>query len=64
MTDAMLREWAIGRRSMSQAYGRARMYEHIEKSERESGRSLERSKQIAAATVVKHHNDEQHSSGR
>jgi hypothetical protein len=41
-----------------------RMYEQIKKSERESGRSLERSKEIAAATVVKHHNEEKHSSGR
>jgi hypothetical protein len=41
-----------------------RMYEHIKKSERESGRSEERSKEIAAATVVKHHNEEKHSSGR
>ena len=40
------------------------MYEHIKKSERESGRSLERSKAIAAATVVKHHNKEKHSSGK
>jgi hypothetical protein len=37
-----------------------RMYEHIKRSEREQGRSLERSKAIAAATVVKHHNDEDH----
>ena len=40
-----------------------RMYEHIKKSERESGRSIESSKAIAAATVVKHHNEEKHSSG-
>ena len=33
-----------------------RMYEHIKESEREQGRSEERSKAIAAATVVKHHN--------
>jgi len=39
-------------------------YEHIKRSERESGRSLERSKAIAAATVVKHHNRKKHSSGR
>jgi hypothetical protein len=41
-----------------------RMYEHIKKSERESGRSLERSKAIAAATVVKHHNEDKHPKGK
>ena len=41
-----------------------RLYEHIKKSEREQGRSEERSKEIAAATVVKHHNESKHSSGR
>jgi hypothetical protein len=41
-----------------------RMYEHIKRSERKQGRSMERSKAIAAATVVKHHNEEKHSSGR
>lgn len=41
-----------------------KMYEHIKASERESGKSLERSKAIAAATVVKHHNESKHSSGR
>jgi hypothetical protein len=41
-----------------------RMYEHIKRSERESGRSLERSKEIAAATVVKHHNKKKHASGK
>jgi hypothetical protein len=41
-----------------------RMYEHIKRSERQRGRSLKRSKAIAAATVVKHHNEEEHSSGR
>ena len=40
-----------------------RMYEHIKKSEREQGRSEGRSKEIAAATVVKHHTESQHSSG-
>jgi hypothetical protein len=39
-----------------------RMYEHIKRSERESGKSLERSKAIAAATVVKHHNENDHPS--
>jgi hypothetical protein len=41
-----------------------RMYEHIKESERESGRSLKRSKAIAAATVNKHHNEEGHSSNK
>jgi hypothetical protein len=41
-----------------------RMYEHIKKSERQQGRSEERSKAIAAATVVKHHNESKHSSGK
>ena len=38
-----------------------RMYEHIKKSELEAGRSTKRAKAIAAATVVKHHNEEAHS---
>ena len=37
-----------------------RMYEHIKESEREQGRSMKRAKAIAAATVVKHHNEERH----
>ena len=37
-----------------------RMYEHIKETERDQGRSLERAKEIAAATVVKHHNEERH----
>jgi hypothetical protein len=41
-----------------------RMYEHIKKSELEQGRSKDRAKAIAAATVVKHHNESDHSSGR
>ena len=41
-----------------------KMYEHIKESERESGKSLKTSKAIAAATVVKHHNESEHSSGR
>jgi hypothetical protein len=39
-----------------------RMYEHIKKSEREQGRSMKEAKSIAAATVVKHHNEEGHPS--
>jgi hypothetical protein len=41
-----------------------RMYEHIKKSELEQGRSKERAKEIAAATVVKHHHESDHESGR
>ena len=41
-----------------------RMYEHIKRSEREQGRSLERSKSIAAATVNKHHHEEHHPKGK
>jgi hypothetical protein len=41
-----------------------RMYEHIKQSEREEGRSLERAKAIAAATVNKHHNEKDHPSGK
>ena len=37
-----------------------RMYEHIKESERDQGRSLKRAKAIAAATVVKHHNEKDH----
>jgi hypothetical protein len=40
------------------------MYEHVKESEREQGRSLERSKAIAAATVTKHHNESKHKSGK
>ncbi len=39
------------------------MYEHVKRSERQRGHSLKESKSIAAATVVKHHNKEKHSSG-
>jgi hypothetical protein len=39
-----------------------RMYEHIKASERKQGRSMDRAKAIAAATVVKHHNEEGHAS--
>lgn len=35
-----------------------RMYEHVKESELEQGRPLKRAKAIAAATVVKHHNEE------
>jgi hypothetical protein len=41
-----------------------RMYEHVKVSERKRGRSLKRAKSIAAATVVKHHNEDHHKSGK
>jgi hypothetical protein len=41
-----------------------RMYEHIKSSERRQGRSLERSKAVAAATVVKHHDEADHPKGK
>ena len=34
-----------------------RMYEHVKESELKQGRPAKRAKAIAAATVVKHHND-------
>ena len=37
-----------------------RMYEHIKASELKEGRSTKRAKAIAAATVVKHHNQDDH----
>lgn len=37
-----------------------RMYEHIKASELKQGRSTKRAKSIAAATVVKHHNESDH----
>jgi hypothetical protein len=37
-----------------------RMYEHIKESEQKQGRSAKSAKAIAAATVVKHHNEERH----
>jgi hypothetical protein len=41
-----------------------KMYEHIKASERKQGRSLKEAKSIAAATVVKHHNEKEHSKSR
>ena len=41
-----------------------RMYEHVKTSERRRGRSMERAKAIAAATVVKHHNKKGHAKSR
>jgi hypothetical protein len=41
-----------------------RMYEHIKASERKQGRSTDRAKSIAAATVVKHHNQEGHAKNK
>lgn len=37
-----------------------RMYEHIKESEQKQGRSTQRAKAIAAATVVKHHSKKGH----
>ena len=37
-----------------------RMYEHVKESELDQGRSPKRAKAIAAATVVKHHNKDDH----
>jgi hypothetical protein len=41
-----------------------KMYEHVKESEREQGRSLKEAKSIAAATVVKHHNEKGHSKSK
>jgi hypothetical protein len=41
-----------------------RMYEHVKKSELERGHSKEEAKSIAAATVVKHHNENKHASNK
>ena len=41
-----------------------RMYEHIKESEQEQGRSTKRAKTIAAATVNKHHGQEDHAPGK
>jgi hypothetical protein len=40
------------------------MYEHIKKSELKQGRSTKKAKQVAAATVVKHHNQKGHARGK
>jgi hypothetical protein len=40
------------------------MYEHIKESELDRGRSTKRAKQIAAATVNKHHQEKGHKRGR
>ena len=37
-----------------------RMYEHVNESELDAGRSTKEAKSIAAATVVKQHNEEKH----
>lgn len=41
-----------------------RMYEHIKASEKEQGRPTKRAKAIAAATVIKHHNEEGHAKSK
>jgi len=41
-----------------------RMYEHIKQSELKQGRPTKRAKAIAAATVVKHHNEKRHTKNK
>ena len=41
-----------------------RVYEHVKESERKQGRSTEKAKAIAAATVVKHHNEKRHAKSK
>jgi hypothetical protein len=41
-----------------------RMYEHVKASELKRGRAPKRAKAIAAATVVKHHNQKRHAKGK
>ena len=41
-----------------------RMYEHIKENELKRGRPTKRAKAIAAATVVKHHNENGHAKGK
>ena len=41
-----------------------RMYEHIKESELKQGRPTKRAKAIAAATVVKRHNQKAHSQSK
>ena len=41
-----------------------RMYEHIKESELKQGRPTKRAKAIAAATVVKRHNEKGHARGK
>ncbi len=41
-----------------------RMYEHIKESELKRGRPTRRAKAIAAATVIKHHNEKRHPRGK
>jgi len=40
------------------------MYEHIKESELKRGRPIRRAKAIAAATVIKHHNEKRHPRGQ
>ena len=41
-----------------------RMYEHIVDSAKEEGRYGERTEEVAARTVMKHHRDEGHKKGK
>jgi hypothetical protein len=41
-----------------------RMYEHIKESAAESGRYGKRAEEVAARTVMKHHQEEHHKKGQ
>jgi hypothetical protein len=41
-----------------------RMYEHIKESAEESGRYGKRAEEVAARTVMKHHQEEHHKKGQ
>ncbi len=41
-----------------------RMYEHILESAKEDGRYGKRAEEVAARTVMKHHNEEGHKKGK
>jgi hypothetical protein len=41
-----------------------RMYEHIKESELKRGRTKDEAKEIAARTVIKHHNERRHGKGK
>jgi len=41
-----------------------RMYEHIKEDARESGRYGDRAEEVAARTVMKHHREEGHKTGK
>ncbi len=41
-----------------------RMYEHIKESAEKEGRYCKRAEEVAARTVMKHHQDEDHTKGK